>query len=70
MAREYDIMERVFELPMPGQLVTSRLAQLVARVRGVMDEAVRLLTFAASNAKAREIEFTCKEVTCPVLDEA
>ena len=28
MAREYDIMERIFELPMPEQFVASRLAEL------------------------------------------
>ena len=32
-AREYEIMERVFELPMPEQFVTSRLAELVAALR-------------------------------------
>jgi hypothetical protein len=33
MAREYEIMERIFELPMPEQFVTSRLAELVAALR-------------------------------------
>jgi hypothetical protein len=33
MAREYAIMERIFELPMPEQFVTSRLAELVAALR-------------------------------------
>ena len=33
MAREYEIMERIFELPVPEQLVTSRLAELVAALR-------------------------------------
>jgi hypothetical protein len=33
MAREYDIMERIFELPMPEQFVASRLAELVAGLR-------------------------------------
>jgi hypothetical protein len=33
MAREYEIMERIFELPVPQQFVTSRLAELVAALR-------------------------------------
>jgi hypothetical protein len=33
MAREYEIMERIFELPMPEQFATSRLAELVAALR-------------------------------------
>jgi hypothetical protein len=33
MAREYDIMERIFELPMPEQFLVSRLAELVAGLR-------------------------------------
>jgi hypothetical protein len=33
MAREYEIMERIFELPVPEQFVTSRLAELVAALR-------------------------------------
>jgi hypothetical protein len=33
MAREYEIMERIFELPVPDQFVTSRLAELVAALR-------------------------------------
>jgi hypothetical protein len=33
MAREYEVMERIFELPMPEQFVTSRLAELVAALR-------------------------------------
>ena len=33
MTREYEIMERIFELPVPEQLVTSRLAELVAALR-------------------------------------
>jgi hypothetical protein len=33
MAREYDVMERIFELPMQEQFVTSRLAELVAALR-------------------------------------
>ncbi len=33
MAREYDIMERIIELPMPEQFVASRLAELVACLR-------------------------------------
>ncbi len=32
-AREYDIMERIFELPMSEQFLTSRLAELVAALR-------------------------------------
>jgi hypothetical protein len=40
MAREYEIMERIFELPMPEQFVTSRLAELVA-ARRRSDEAER-----------------------------
>jgi hypothetical protein len=33
MAREYDIMERIFELPVPQQFITSRLAELVGGLR-------------------------------------
>jgi len=33
MAREYDIMERIFDLPMPEQFITSRLAELVGGLR-------------------------------------
>ena len=33
IAREYEIMERIFELPVPEQFVTSRLAELVAALR-------------------------------------
>ena len=33
MVHEYDIMERIFELPMPEQFVTSRLAEMVAALR-------------------------------------
>lgn len=33
MAREYDVMERIFELPMAEQFVTGRLAELVAALR-------------------------------------
>jgi hypothetical protein len=33
MAREYDVMERIFDLPMQEQFVTSRLAELVAALR-------------------------------------
>jgi hypothetical protein len=33
IAREYEIMERIFALPMPEQFVTSRLAELVAGLR-------------------------------------
>jgi hypothetical protein len=33
MAREYDVLERIFELPMQEQFVTSRLAELVAALR-------------------------------------
>jgi hypothetical protein len=32
-AREYDVMERIFELPMPEQFVVGRLAELVAALR-------------------------------------
>jgi hypothetical protein len=32
-AREYDIMERIFELPVPEQFLTSRLAELVTALR-------------------------------------
>jgi hypothetical protein len=33
MAREYYIMERIFELPVPEQFITGRLAELVAALR-------------------------------------
>jgi len=33
MVREYEVMERIFELPMPEQFATSRLAELVAALR-------------------------------------
>jgi hypothetical protein len=33
MAREYDIMERIFELPVAEQFLTSRLAELVGALR-------------------------------------
>ncbi len=33
MAREYEIMERIFELPMEEQFATSRLAELVGGLR-------------------------------------
>jgi hypothetical protein len=33
MAREYDIMERIFELPVHQQFITSRLAELVGGLR-------------------------------------
>ena len=33
MAREYDVMERIFELPMPEQFLVSRLAELVTALR-------------------------------------
>jgi hypothetical protein len=33
MASEYEIMERIFELPVPEQFVTGRLAELVAALR-------------------------------------
>jgi hypothetical protein len=33
MAREYDITERIFDLPMPEQFVISRLAELVGGLR-------------------------------------
>ena len=32
-AREYDVMERIYELPMPEQFIVSRLAELVAALR-------------------------------------
>jgi hypothetical protein len=32
-AREYDVMERIFELPMPEQFLVSRLAELVTALR-------------------------------------
>jgi hypothetical protein len=40
MAREYDVMERIFELPLPEQFLTSRLAELVAALCGA-EEAER-----------------------------
>jgi hypothetical protein len=33
MAREYEIMEQIFELPAPEQFLTSRLAELVGGLR-------------------------------------
>ena len=33
MAREYEIIERIFDLPVPEQFVTSRLAKLVTALR-------------------------------------
>jgi hypothetical protein len=33
MAREYELMERIFELPVPQQFLTSRLAELVGGLR-------------------------------------
>jgi hypothetical protein len=33
MAREYEVMERIFELPMPEQFLVGRLAELVAALR-------------------------------------
>jgi hypothetical protein len=33
MASEYDIMERIFKLPVPEQFLTGRLAELVAALR-------------------------------------
>jgi hypothetical protein len=33
MTREYDIMERIFDLPVAEQFLTSRLAELVAALR-------------------------------------
>jgi hypothetical protein len=33
MAREYDIMERIFELPVSQQFIASRLAELVGGLR-------------------------------------
>ena len=33
MAREYDIMERIFKLPVPEQFLTGRLVELVAALR-------------------------------------
>lgn len=32
-AREHDIMERIFDLPVPEQFATSRLAEMVAALR-------------------------------------
>ena len=40
MAREYELMERIFELPVPQQLMTSRLAELVGGLRAA-EEAER-----------------------------
>ena len=40
MAREYELMERIFELPVPQQFVTSRLAELVGGLRAA-EEAER-----------------------------
>ena len=40
MAREYDLMERIFELPVPEQFMTSRLAELVGGLRAA-EEAER-----------------------------
>jgi hypothetical protein len=40
MALEYDIMERIFELPVPQQFITSRLAELVGGLRAA-EEAER-----------------------------
>jgi hypothetical protein len=40
MAREYDLMERIFELPVPQQFITSRLAELVGGLRAA-EEAER-----------------------------
>jgi hypothetical protein len=40
MDREYDIMERIFELPVPQQFITSRLVQLVGGLRAA-EEAER-----------------------------
>jgi hypothetical protein len=40
MAHEYDLMERIFELPVPQQFLTSRLAELVGGLRAA-EEAER-----------------------------
>ncbi len=40
MAREYDVMERTFELPVPQQFIASRLAELVGGLRAA-EEAER-----------------------------
>jgi hypothetical protein len=40
MAREYELMERIFELPVPQQFITSRLAELVGGLRAA-EEAER-----------------------------
>ena len=40
MAAEYEIMERIFELPMQEQFLTSQLAELVGGLRGA-EEAER-----------------------------
>ena len=40
MAREYELMERIFELPVPQQFVTSRLDELVGGLRAA-EEAER-----------------------------
>jgi hypothetical protein len=40
MAREYDIMERIFELPLSQQFITGRLAELVGGLRAA-EEAKR-----------------------------
>jgi hypothetical protein len=40
-AREYDIMERIFDLPVPEQFLTSRLAELVTALRKSEEAAPR-----------------------------
>jgi hypothetical protein len=40
MAREYDIMERIFDLPTSQQFLTGRLADLVSALR-MAEEAER-----------------------------
>ena len=37
MTREYDIMKRIFELPVHQQFIASRLAELVGGLRGAED---------------------------------
>jgi hypothetical protein len=54
MAREYDIMERIFELPLPQQFITSRLAELVGGLRAA-EEADRRGESGACEHRARGV---------------
>ena len=77
MAREYDIMERIFELPEHQKCITSRLAELLGGLRAA-EEAERrgsdLIVLGSSPRWRRQsrffsptVDFVLRNAPCEVL---